>query len=187
MELACTSQAVSSMPQAPSTNVKKSSTVAQSSRMSKIRPRGHCEYAMSTQRLEGPGYTIDLEERADYLRAFVRGSDDSLALSVAYWMHLGAECIRRGTTAILVLEDLPPFPDPAPEIFEAVTDAMVVAGFCGIRCAFVDLKEEVEANEYGMIVGADKGLTIMMFSNESYADRWLRFGSPHPAPRRAPA
>ena len=141
---------------------------------------------MSIQRLEGPGYTIELEERAGFLRAFVRGTEDTLAVSVAYWTQLGAECARRGTTAILVLEDLPPWPDAAPEIFETVTDAMVAAGFRDIRCAFVDLKEEVEANEYGMIVGADKGLTIMMFSNESYAERWLRFGSPHPATRHAP-
>jgi hypothetical protein len=142
---------------------------------------------VSTQRLEGPGFTIDIEERAGFLRALVRGNEDTLAVSTAYWARLGAECQRRGASAVLVLEDLPPWPDAGPEIFEAVTDAMAAAGFRDIRCAFVDLHEEVEANEYGMIVGADKGLTIMMFSNESYAERWLRFGSPHPASRHAPA
>lgn len=135
---------------------------------------------MTPQRLEGPGFTIELEERAGYLRAVVRGAEDTLAVSTSYWHRLGSECRRRGANAILVLEDLPPWPDAEPEVFEAVTDAMAAAGFRDIRCAFVDLNEEVEANEYGMIVGADKGLTIMMFSNESYAERWLRFGSPHP-------
>jgi hypothetical protein len=142
---------------------------------------------VSTQRLEGPGFTIDLEERAGFLRALVLGNEDTLAVSTAYWARLGAECQRRGARALLVLEDLPPWPDAGPEIFEAVTDAMAAAGFRDIRCAFVDLHEEVEANEYGMIVGADKGLTIMMFSNESYAERWLRFGSPRSEERRTPA
>ena len=135
---------------------------------------------MTPQRLEGPGFTIELEERPGFLRALVRGAQDTVAVSTAYWNRLGEESRRRGASAILVLEDLPPWPDADPEVFEAVTDAMVAAGFRDIRCAFVDLHEEVEANEYGMIVGADKGLTIMMFSNESYAERWLRFGSPHP-------
>ncbi|HWT16124.1 MAG TPA: hypothetical protein VN581_10100 [Patescibacteria group bacterium] len=133
---------------------------------------------MTPQRIEGPGFTIDLEERADFLRAVVHGGEDTLAVSTAYWNLLGAECKRRRAKAILVVEDLDPWPDAGPEVFEAVTDAMVVAGFGDIRCAFVDLREEVEANEFGMIVGAGKGLTIMMFSNESYAERWLRFGSP---------
>ncbi|MBP6078541.1 MAG: hypothetical protein KA505_07015 [Xanthomonadales bacterium] len=142
------------------------------------------EDVVSTQRLEGPGFTIDLEDRAGFLRAIVHGAEDTLSVSTAYWARLGDECQRRGARAILVLEDLPAWPNAGPEIFEAVTDAMVAAGFRDIRCAFVDLHEEVEANEYGMIVGAEKGLTIMMFSNESYAERWLRFGSPQSPQRR---
>lgn len=132
---------------------------------------------MSTQQLQGKGFTIAIEERPGYLRAEVSGGEDSQAVSVAYWTLLGEECVRRGTSNLLVVEALEPYPNPEADVFEAVTDAMASAGFRGIRVAFVDTKEEVEANEYGMIIGAEKGLDIMMFSNESYCERWLRFGS----------
>lgn len=141
---------------------------------------------METQRVEGPGFTIELEVRPGFLRALVRGSEDTLAVSTAYWTRIGAECRRRGASAVLVVEDLPPWPDAGPGVFDAVTDAMAAAGFRDIRCAFVDLHEEVEANEFGMMIGADKGLTSMIFSNESYAERWLRFGSPRRDERPAP-
>lgn len=139
---------------------------------------------MKSQRLEGPGFTIELEERPGYLRALVSGKEDSVSISTAYWALLGAECRHRGVHALLVVEDLPAWPNVGPDVFEAVTDAMVASGFLEIRCAFVDMREEVEANEYGMIVGAEKGLTSLIFSNESYAERWLRYGpSSHSASR----
>lgn len=126
--------------------------------------------------LHGPGFDIELAKHHGYLRAHVRGGADSVVVSVAYWTALGTECRHRAATCLLVIEELEPFGDPGPDVFETVTDAMVEAGFRDIRLAFVDAREEVEANEMGMIVGADKGLAMMMFSSESIADHWLRFG-----------
>lgn len=139
---------------------------------------GKVEEVVSIERLDGTGFSIELEDRAGYLRVLVRGDVDTQAVSVAYWTMIGVECSRRGTTAVLVVEDLPAWPNVPAEVFEAVTDAAVAAGLREVRCAFVDQHEEVEANEYGMMIGTEKGLTIMMFSNESYAEHWLRFGSP---------
>lgn len=133
---------------------------------------------MPTEYLHGPGFSIALDERPGFLHALVSGEEDTLAVSIAYWSAIGKVCQQRGARSILVIENLPPFDDPRPEVFEAVTDAMANAGLRGVRVAFVDAREEVQANEYGMLIGAEKGLSIMMFSNESYAERWLRFGSP---------
>jgi len=132
---------------------------------------------MAIEQLEGPGFTIELDRRPDHVRAVVRGSADSREVSVAYWHVLGEACRRHHSSAAMVLEDLPPFEAPDANDFEAVTDAMAAAGFTTIRCAFVDLREETEANEMGMLIGAEKGLECMIFSNESYAAHWLRFGS----------
>lgn len=127
-------------------------------------------------KIHGQGFEIDVDERDAYLRAFVAGGSDSLAISLAYWTELGQECARRQATNLLVVEDLDPF-DAGPEALELVCDAMVQAGLGQVRVAFVDVQEVGDVNESGMMVGFDKGLTLMLFSTESLADLWLRFGS----------
>jgi hypothetical protein len=142
------------------------------------------EDAVSTTREQGPGFEIEYAEYPGYLRVLVSGPEDSPRISVAYWTAIGRACVARGVQNLLVIEDLPPYPQVGADDFEAVTSAMADAGLDKVRVAFVDAQEEVEANEYGMIVGAEKGLNIMMFSNESYAARWLRFGPDSVAPDR---
>lgn len=127
-------------------------------------------------KIHGQGFEIDVDERDAYLRAFVAGGSDSLAISLAYWTALGQECARRKATNLLVVEDLDPF-DAGPEALELVCDAMVRGGLGQVRVAFVDVQEVGDVNESGMMVGFDKGLTLMLFSTESLADLWLRFGS----------
>jgi len=127
-------------------------------------------------KIHGDGFALDIDNRDGYLRAFVAGGSDSLAISLAYWTALGQECARRGATNLLVVEDLDPF-DAGPEALELVCDTMVEVGLDRVRVAFVDVQEVGQVNESGMMVGFDKGLTLMLFSTESLADRWLRFGT----------
>lgn len=127
-------------------------------------------------KIHGDGFDIDVDDRGGYLRAFVAGGSDSLAISLAYWTALGQECAQCKATNLLVVEDLDPF-DAGPEALELVCDTMVLAGLDRVRVAFVDVQEIGHVNESGMMVGFDKGLTLMLFSTESLADRWLRFGS----------
>ena len=129
---------------------------------------------MST--IHGEGFTIELTECTGYLRAFVDGGADSLAISMDYWTVLGRECARRGMTNLLVVEDLDPF-DADADALDQVCDCMVRAGLDRVRVAFVDVQEIGDVNESGMMVGFDKGLTLMLFSTVSLADRWLRFGA----------
>ena len=126
--------------------------------------------------LHGEGFEIVLEDRDGYLRAFVAGGSDSLAVSLAYWTALGQACVQHKATNLLVVEDLDPF-DAPPEALELVCDTMVLAGLDRVRVAFVDVQEVGHVNESGMMIGFDKGLTLMLFSTESLADLWLRFGS----------
>lgn len=131
-------------------------------------------------KIHGEGFALDLDDRDGYLRAFVAGGSDSLAISLAYWTALGQECARRKAANLLVVEDLDPF-DAGPEALELVCDTMVLVGLDRVRVAFVDVQEIGDVNESGMMVGFDKGLTLMLFSTESLADRWLRFGSKNSA------
>lgn len=126
-------------------------------------------------KIEGDGFQIALRECTGYLRAFVSGGADSLAVSTAYWRALGDECTKRGIDNLLVVEDLDPF-DAGPEALDLVCATMLDAGLDRVRVAFVDVQEDSDVNESGMMVGFDRGLTLMLFSTESLADRWLRFG-----------
>ncbi len=132
---------------------------------------------MNRERVQGNGFELDIDTYADHLRIRVSGGADSLALSLSYWAAIWGVVERTGINNLLVLEDLEPFPDPDAGVFEAVVANLVRLGFRRTRIAFVDLKEETEANEYGLLLSNEQGIPMMMFSNEQYAERWLRFGA----------
>lgn len=133
---------------------------------------------LRTETLHRPGYRLDLTEARDFLRARVYGGADTAAHSLDYWRVLGEILAERGMSQVLVIEELDPFPeDDRPEVFEQVVDCMAASGFGHVRVAFVDTREEVEANELALLLGVERGLTIMMFSTESAAIQWLRYGS----------
>jgi len=142
----------------------------------------HKEKMMSRERVLGEGFELEVDVFTDHLRFRVFGGADSLALSLAYWTAIWALVERTGITNLLVLEDLEPFPDAEPSVFEAAVAHLVKLGFCRTRIAFVDLKEETQANEYGLLLSNEQGIAMMMFSNEQYAERWLRFGADAPLP-----
>ncbi len=49
------------------------------------------------------------EDRADYLYAAVTGPRDSQEISMAYWRQIAAECERRKTRKLMVVENLGDF------------------------------------------------------------------------------
>ncbi len=135
---------------------------------------------MSSERVLGEGFELEVGLFADHLRIRVFGGADSLALSLAYWTAIWGVVERTGVTNLLVLEDLEPFPEPDLSVFKTVVARLVQLGFCSTRIAFVDLNEETEANEHGMLLSNEQGISMMMFSNEQFAERWLRFGADAP-------
>ena len=135
---------------------------------------------MSIEHIQGNGFALEVGVHTDYLRIRVHGGADSLALSLEYWRAIWALVERTRLTNLLVLEDLEPYPDADPSVFEAVVDNLVNLGFRTTRIAFVDLNEETQANEYGLLLSNEQGIAMMMFSNEQYAERWLRFGASAP-------
>ena len=133
---------------------------------------------MAKERVLGEGFEIEVDVLPDHLRFRVTGGADSLALSLAYWTAIWRVVERTGIDNLLVLEELEPFPDPDAGVFEAVVGNLVRLGFRRTRIAFVDLKEETQANEFGLLLSNEQGIPMMMFSNQQYAERWLRFGDP---------
>lgn len=121
-----------------------------------------------------PGFRMEVEEQPGYLKARVSDGQDSPALSLAYWTLLGKECRNRGVRKMLVIEDLVPCEVTDAE-FEALFEDMVAMGFQNVTVAFVPLRASLQTNERGSLLGVEFGLDLMVFSDESYAVRWLRF------------
>lgn len=120
------------------------------------------------------GFLLEVEMQPGYLRAKVSEGQDSPALSLAYWTLLANECRRLGARKLLVVEDLVPCEVTDAE-FEALFADMVDMGFRNVTVAFVPLRASLQTNERGSLLGVEFGLDLMVFSDESYAVRWLRF------------
>ena len=57
-----------------------------------------------------------------------------------------------------------------------IIDAMVEAGFIGVRIAFVELLDDIQGSEHGEILCLERGIIIRTFSDEDAARRWLMYG-----------
>lgn len=129
---------------------------------------------MAKTEFQGEGFRVQTEIRPGHLRAFVFDGADSLAVSLAYWTHLREQCRQTGQRNLLVVENLVPA-HVGEEEFNALIAAMVGMGYQELRVAFVSLQAPLQTNEQGMILGNEQGLTLMAFSSESVAERWIRF------------
>lgn len=128
----------------------------------------------NTRVVNGPGFSIRYDDEAGYLRAFVSEGTDSLEVSVAMWRMLAAESAAVGATRMLVLEDLQGSV-PIGEIGQVI-DALLEVARPGLRVAFVELRDDMEGNELGMILCQEQGLDCRVFSNETEGRNWLLYG-----------
>lgn len=131
---------------------------------------------MSNTRIAaGAGFRICFDDEPDYLRAYVFDGADSLAVSTAMWHMLGEECRAVSARRLLVLEDLLSTVE-VPELSQVV-DAVFAAGLIDVRIAFVELRDDIQGNEFAESLCLERGMTIRIFSNETEARRWLVYGS----------
>lgn len=130
---------------------------------------------MSASRLiDGPGFRIRFDDEPGYLRAHVHDGTDSLEVSLAMWRMLGEECRVRAATRLLVLEELQGTVDTVNS--GQIIDAMVEAGFIGVRIAFVELLDDIQGNEVAETLCLERGIITRIFSEENAARRWLLYG-----------
>jgi hypothetical protein len=53
---------------------------------------------------------------------------------------------------------------------------MEQAGMARFRCAFVELRDDIQGSELGEILCRERGMTVRIFSQEAQARRWLIYG-----------
>jgi len=115
-------------------------------------------------------YSLTFEHRPHYLFVIVEGEEDTVAISLAYWAEIAAECRRHHVSRLLVLEKL--------KATSSNDDADVVIAelprmFGDIRIAFVDMHESVDVLVHAEIEARKAGLVSHVFGSLEAAKQWL--------------
>ena len=124
--------------------------------------------------LQGEGFRIDLQPQPGFLRAHVTGGEDSLAVSLAIWRLLGEECRARGTTHLMVVEELAG--TLSLDEVGTMIETLHAEGFPDVRIAFVDLAGSLSVGEHGEILAIERGFAVQAFLHEAEARHWLLYG-----------
>lgn len=121
-------------------------------------------------------FNLRFTDRGDYLYAFVDGAPDTIETSLAYWREIGAECIRRGATRLLICDDLVGAP-ASPQDFARLANALCGSGLEHVRIAFHEpVSDNLRLVEHGELAFREAGFTLRVFGSEGEAELWLRYG-----------
>jgi hypothetical protein len=116
-------------------------------------------------------YTIQYEDRPDYLIARVAGPADSVAIKLAYFTEVTDACRERGLHKLLVVEALGTKLAPA-EVQRVARELQ--PALKGLIIAFVDLEPEHHAiNRLGEATAVDAGAVGRVFRDLKEAERWI--------------
>ena len=117
-------------------------------------------------------YELRFEDRGRYIFAHIKGNRGTLEIATAYWTEIAQEAMRTGLKRLLVIEDIPEMISIA-EVHQLVT-GLADLPIKDVRIAFVDLyAEHSSLNEFGILVGENRGFTVRSFDTEELAEAWL--------------
>lgn len=117
-------------------------------------------------------YDLTFETREGYLYAYVVGEHDSFEISAAYWGEIARELKEQQIDKVLIVEDIVE-QSPVADIYN-LSVQLLEMGFRGIKIAFVDrYSSHQDLNDFGVLVGANRGLLGQAFNDEAAAEKWL--------------
>lgn len=117
-------------------------------------------------------YSLTFEDRGRYIFAHIKGERGTLRIATAYWTEIAQQVLKTGLKRVLVIEDIPEMISIA-EVHQLVT-GLADLPVKDIRVAFVDLyAEHSSLNDFGILVGENRGFTIRSFDTEEAAESWL--------------
>jgi hypothetical protein len=118
-------------------------------------------------------YTLTFENRDTYLLALIEGEKETLSIAHAYWSEIVEKILSTGHKKLLVVEDIPEAISIA-EVHQLVSEFAELP-VIDIRLAFVDKHPQQRSlNEFGILVGSNRGMTVQAFDSESEAEQWLQ-------------
>lgn len=117
-------------------------------------------------------YQLSFEERISYLYAYVRGEQASLEIARDYWNRIAKRALSLKVKKVLVVEDISEAITIS-EVHQLVTELSELP-VKDIFVAFVDqFAQHKSINEFGMLVGGNRGLEVKGFESTDDAEKWL--------------
>ena len=115
-------------------------------------------------------YTIQLENRGEYLYALVGGDKLTQEISAAYWREIADECFKLGLRKILIEKDFSQTVS-APEMLNM---GVYLGGIlANKKIAFLDRYGNEDINELGQKIARNRGVIMKVFNNTAEAEKWL--------------
>ena len=116
-------------------------------------------------------YTMELENRGDYLWVLVGGDQLTASIAADYWRRIAAECHESECRKVLIEKNFRKPVGPA----EMLEMADILGSLLpGQRIAFYDRYDHSSINELGKKLARNRDVMMQTFKSVHDAEKWLR-------------
>ena len=116
-------------------------------------------------------YTIETEDRGDYLWALVGGEKLTASIAAEYWNEIAARCKHTKCDKVLIEKDFK-IPVGPEDLIQMAKHVATVLPSC--RVAFLDRRHHDSVNELGKRLARNQDVKLQTFSDINEAEKWLR-------------
>ena len=115
-------------------------------------------------------YTIEMEDRGEYLWVLVSGEKVTAAIAADYWNEIADRCRELDQHKVLIEKDFKHTVGPAEMILMAEHVGKLLPTR---RIAFFDRWGHESINELGKKLARNRDVMLQTFDNVANAERWL--------------
>jgi hypothetical protein len=115
-------------------------------------------------------YTIEMEDRENYLWVLVGGKELTAEVSVQYWNEIAAQCTSMNCDKVLIEKDFEKSVGPGEMIQMAEHLAKVLPHG---MVAFIDRRHHDAINELGKKLARNREVMFQVFDHVGDAQKWL--------------
>ncbi|HEY0657310.1 MAG TPA: hypothetical protein VGD05_02495 [Pyrinomonadaceae bacterium] len=115
-------------------------------------------------------YTIEFEDREEYLYVLVSGEQLSSEIAKQYWEEIAKERVKLKRSKVMVEKNFTQSVSMA-EMYDM--GVKLSDNFKRKKIAFLDRYGNGEVNDFGQMVAQNQGVKIKVFTNIAEAERWL--------------
>jgi hypothetical protein len=116
-------------------------------------------------------YTIEMEDRGEYLWVLVGGEKLTAEISATYWNEIAEQCAGLGRDKVLIEKDFVRSVGPEEMILMADNLSKVLPHG---RVAFVDRQGHDAINELGKKLARNRDVMFQVFDDVTEAEKWLQ-------------